>query len=209
MTEQWKDVSEAPRYRISNLGRIYSKITNDYKKPVKDKKGYMRVQVYVDGKPLTKKLHRLVAQHFIDNPRNLPQVNHINCDKTDNRVDNLEWCTNEQNMAHAKANNVHAKRTDIEKLVPQIATAIDKGYMIGDIALYLNTSVSVLHAAMSRQEFAKAPITTLRVGRRKTYYYYDQSRSKWRAELRRFGMRSKQFNTEEEVKAYIERNVYK
>lgn len=54
--------------------------------------GYLYVSFQADGKSFCKRAHRIVAECFIPNPDNLPQVNHINCDRTDNRVDNLEWC---------------------------------------------------------------------------------------------------------------------
>lgn len=63
-------------------------------------KGYMRVIIRNNKKPTTVFVHRLVAMAFIPNPQNKPQVNHINGIKTDNRPQNLEWCTNEENTNH-------------------------------------------------------------------------------------------------------------
>lgn len=66
-------------------------------KPGKNTNGYLTVDLYKDGKRKTFLVHRLVAQAFIPNPDNLPEVNHINEDKTDNRVENLEWCSRKYN----------------------------------------------------------------------------------------------------------------
>lgn len=71
--------------------------------PHHDKKGYLRIRLWRSKteKFVTHKMHRLVAQHFIDNPLNLPQINHKNGIKDDNRAENLEWCDNRYNQIHA------------------------------------------------------------------------------------------------------------
>lgn len=110
--EIWKDIPGCNgRYQASNLGRIRStdKIVvqrNGVTKTVKGKvlkqfpieSGYLYVTIAKEvGKFCPKRVHRLIAQTFIPNPNNLPQINHINEDKADNRVENLEWCSAEYN----------------------------------------------------------------------------------------------------------------
>ena len=70
-------------------------------KPAKDHKGYLRTALIIDGKAKTIKVHRIIAETFVPNPLNKPQVNHINGVKEDNRAENLEWVTNRENVVHA------------------------------------------------------------------------------------------------------------
>ena len=98
-----KDLPDYEGYAVSELGQVYSHKTNQFLKPSFNLKGYPQVCLTLDGrrKKKTVKIHRLVAEMFIPNPNQLPQVNHIDGDKTNNRVENLEWCDNSYNQIHA------------------------------------------------------------------------------------------------------------
>lgn len=89
-------------YKISDKGNVYSAKTNknlSLNRITKD--GYNHVAIRKDGKAHNLKIHRIVAKHFIPNPENKPTVNHIDGNKQNNSVSNLEWATREENMQHA------------------------------------------------------------------------------------------------------------
>ncbi len=96
--EEFKDIENYEGlYQISNFGRVYSLISNKFLKPQSDKDGYLYVGFSKNKKQKFYRIHRLVAQAFIPNPLNLPEVNHINEVKSDNRVENLEFCDTKYN----------------------------------------------------------------------------------------------------------------
>jgi len=112
--EIWKTIEGYENYEISNLGRVKSLGNNKTRKekilkPVKDRKGYLVVSLCQNGSMKTCKIHRLVAQAFIPNPENKPQVNHKNEIKTDNRAENLEYCTAKENLNYGTHNERVAK----------------------------------------------------------------------------------------------------
>jgi hypothetical protein len=98
--EIWKDCVSAPGYKISNQGRILGK-RGKILNPCLDSYGYFRPGLQTLKGQKSFYVHRLVAEAFIPNPENKPQVNHINGDKEDNRAENLEWCTSAENTYHA------------------------------------------------------------------------------------------------------------
>ena len=103
--EIWKEVPQYEDYLVSTFGNIKNKKGNLLKKNLVEK-GYFHITLYKNGIPKTFKVHRIVAISFLDNKMNKKEVNHINGIKTDNRVDNLEWCTRTENNRHAIENGL-------------------------------------------------------------------------------------------------------
>jgi hypothetical protein len=98
--EEWRVVEETGGFlSVSNYGRV--KGARKILKPQIDHKGYERLRFTVQRERMSARVHRLVAQTFIPNPFNKPQVNHIDGNKCNNNVSNLEWVTNKENAHHA------------------------------------------------------------------------------------------------------------
>lgn len=102
MPEKWKDILEASNYEVSNLGNVRNKKTLKVLKGRLSKSGYYQVSIKIDktGNFTNRYIHRLVAEHWIKNPENKREVNHIDGNKTNNTVDNLEWVTSSENQQH-------------------------------------------------------------------------------------------------------------
>lgn len=105
MEEIWEDIEGYEGlYQISNLGRVWSVKSNIYLKGGIIS-GYLSVGLCKDRHSTNFLIHRLVAKAFVPNPLNLPQVNHIDEDKFNNRADNLEWCTAKYNSNYGERNS--------------------------------------------------------------------------------------------------------
>lgn len=106
--EIWKKIEDYD-YIVSNFGRIKNLKNNNFLKPQDNRNGYLKVCLSKHGKVKQFLMHRLVAELFIDNPNNLPQVNHKDENKKNNNFSNLEWCTKKYNMNCGKLKNFHKK----------------------------------------------------------------------------------------------------
>lgn len=112
------------RYAVTEDGKVFSHCANAFRKTPIGKRGYPVVSIRDEnGKPRLMTVHRLVAKTFIPNPNNLPEINHIDGDKTNNHVGNLEWVTRRENDAHARATGLH--KSDGDKAVIQLKDGIE------------------------------------------------------------------------------------
>lgn len=124
MEEIWIDIEGFEGlYQVSNLGRVKRVTTGRILKGGKDKDGYLQVTLCKNSTKSTKKIHRLVAQTFVSNSENKPEINHIDEDKANNRVNNLEWSTRKENNNHG----THNERSSRTQSIPIIATNIKTG----------------------------------------------------------------------------------
>jgi len=128
MEKIWKTIPGYSRYKASSDGEIYTPNwkggkTGSIMKPALDGNGYFRTMLVDDeGRNRTIKVHRIIAQTFIENPEELKEVNHLNGNKADNRLCNLEWVSHQQNIRHSFDNGLQNNRGEnnpISKLTEQ------------------------------------------------------------------------------------------
>lgn len=93
---EYKEINGFTDYQVSEIGEVYSLKRNRKLKPY-EKKGYLGVWLFKDGERKFRLIHRLVAESFIPNPNNLPQINHKDENSKNNAINNLEWCTQKYN----------------------------------------------------------------------------------------------------------------
>lgn len=102
--EEWREIAGTKGFiEVSNEGRVRSLLSGNPRilKTSIDSKGYHRIRITIERVKMSYKVHREVAKAFIDNPQELPQVNHKDGNKDNNSVSNLEWVTNQENAHHA------------------------------------------------------------------------------------------------------------
>lgn len=101
--EDWKEIKGFPNYMISNFGNVWNKKRNRTVSTSKNNHGYMQVCLYNNGKKTVKTVHRIVAEAFLPNIYERDEVNHKDENKTNNNVNNLEWCNRKYNANYGTA----------------------------------------------------------------------------------------------------------
>lgn len=165
-------------YLIDNIGNVISmpkkngsRIINQYS--ILNTKvnafGYKEITLSKNGKQKTVLLHRLIATHFIENPDNLKVVNHKNGIKTDNRLENLEWCTTKQNTKHAYENNLGGFKNKVNEGLKKmnyfneyvkviLVDSLGKEYHFNntaEAAKFANTNINEVSRAIKKEQRVK------------------------------------------------------
>lgn len=124
---------EFHNYVVFSNGEIWSNYKNDFLVPQDNGVGYMKVVLRINGKSKNVYVHRLVAECFLPNPNGLKEVNHIDGNKRNNDVSNLEWCTGLENKGHAVKNGLTPKgeRNHAHKLTEEQVNTIRAEYVYG------------------------------------------------------------------------------
>lgn len=120
MIEEWKIIQNYKNYSVSNFGNVKNNKTSKILKPNFNKQNYAYVWIKNDNNIWKRvRIHRLVAQEFISNPNNKPCVNHLDYNPSNNRADNLEWCSYQENsdysIEHLKARTYNYKHSQEKK----------------------------------------------------------------------------------------------
>ena len=136
-------IEEYPDYIITTDGRVFSMKSMKFLTSNIDGHGYLGVTLTNENGSKTKKIHKLVAKAFIANPHHLPQVNHIDGDKTNNNVENLEWCSPSENAKHAYRNGLRKDMSSDNKFIRCIETG-EVFTSIKSAARYFGCEVSVI-----------------------------------------------------------------
>ena len=152
LSEEWKDIpGYEGLYEVSNLGRIRNKKTGRILKLETSHQGYKRIRFSKGGKKFA--VHRLVAEAFIPNPQNLPMINHKDEDKTNNAVDNLEYCDCKYNNNYGTA--IIRRAENNKKSVMQFDLSgkfIKEFASVGAAAEEIGVSIGTLSGALTGQQ---------------------------------------------------------
>ena len=152
--EGWRPIKDFENYFISSEGRIIKTATGKILKQHENHKGYLIVQLSNKGQKKNFRVHRLVAQTYIPNPDNLPEVDHINGDRQDNRVENLRWVTGSANTRNREVCRQSGSRYNGVIAHPKT------GNFIASIwhnrkTVYLGTFTEETKAALAFNQFCK------------------------------------------------------
>lgn len=156
------------KYWVTEEGEVFSNITNKFLKKILNINGYYRTQIRENGKNKYVFIHRLVAELYLENTENKPCVNHINGIKTDNRVENLQWCSRSENGIHAYRLGLNtnkmseaieaqakAKRKLTYKQAEEIINRLIKGEKQKNLANEFNVSIHVIANIAGKRSYVR------------------------------------------------------
>ncbi|WP_165844408.1 NUMOD4 domain-containing protein [Limosilactobacillus fermentum] len=167
MIEIWRKIKSFPNYQISNLGNVKNIVTNRKISQWKKENGYLQVTLHTNGIKRNLYVHRLVAEAFVPNPQKLSDVNHIDEDKSNNCVTNLEWMTHLANCNYGNRGL---------KISSQLSKPVIQMDLSGNIIQRFPSLISVNKAG-----FGFGNVANVCLGTKEKAYGY-----KWKYERRKY-----------------------
>lgn len=143
--EYWRPIPSFPVYSASNLGRIRNDKTGRIMHVFLTSRGYLGMTLRKDNRQITQSVHRLVAEAFLGGPHPDLEVNHIDGDKTNNCIENLEWCTRLENVRHAVSTGL---RKGPRRKAVRILETGDEFESLHECARYFGTDRSCISWAL-------------------------------------------------------------
>lgn len=140
----WKTIKTFSNYEVSEFGEVRNASTKKIRKLSKNNKGYLQTSLYNGNSRKSVKIHRIVAQEFIDNPKGKNEVNHKDGDKTNNHISNLEWVTRSENIKHAWDNGLN--NTQRKKVSEVLSNANSKAVVDLQTGIFYKSLISACKA---------------------------------------------------------------
>lgn len=141
----WKQIKDYD-YEISLEGIVRRISTKQLKKPYIIHNGYLAIQLNINGKRKGYLVHRLLGKYFIPNPENKPFINHIDSNRLNNSLENLEWCTHQENVVHSYkqgfSSNIGSKN-GFSKLNEELVKQIRTRYSLGETNKQIANDIGV------------------------------------------------------------------
>lgn len=153
--ELWKEIKDFENYWVSSEGRIWSEKRNKFLKPWANTEGYLQVGLWRNGKRYWHSIHRLVAEAFIENRENKPEVDHINRDTKDNRVENLRWTDRHEQLKNRDLANFKYKHQKAQgtPIIEKINDEVLIGYPALRAVPGINERALSKHVSKGKVEF--------------------------------------------------------
>lgn len=141
----WKQIKNYD-YEINSEGIVRRISTQQIKKPYIIHNGYLAVQLNIEGKRKGYLIHRLIAEYFIPNPKNKPFINHIDSNRLNNVLSNLEWCTHQENVIHSYKQGFSSNtgsKNGFSKLNEELVKEIRKRHSLGETNKQIAKNIGV------------------------------------------------------------------
>lgn len=138
-------------YDLFENGAVFSHTSNKFLKPQNNGNGYLKVHLYSSSRMVRKYLHRLVAEHFLENPKGYKFIDHIDRNKNNNHITNLRWCSASENTNNTAGKSRYSvKRTLATHYTEEIKQAVRQDYVTGLTVMQLHAKYNIPRQSISR-----------------------------------------------------------